>query len=179
MEALFSCALSIAWRATQVPARSLQVGRYEMASSCDKAIFKGTSNSLIEGPNMILRSFIAIMLAILWLPTTSQADTITVDVDITNADQFGSGLLMRVFGSITLDPDIVDTSAAVFSSSIQYQLDGGAPVDLSLFFNAGGSDLDFVTIGNALFKEAGSTIRSFNGHHRKPISWHLMWAVVR
>jgi len=80
-----------------------------------------------------------------------RADLTMYDIDISNPDDFGSGSILRVFGTITIDPDIVDSSAAITASSIMYQLDNEAPITLTEFTNLGGPQLDFIQIGNELF----------------------------
>ena len=82
--------------------------------------------------------------------TTALADFQTFDVNLSGTAG-GSGHELKVFGTITLDPDAA-ISAAIQSSSLQFQHESDTPIPLPTLptSNSGGTDLDFVLSGNSL-----------------------------
>jgi len=83
-------------------------------------------------------------------PTNVSADIATFDIDVTEVGDV-EGDTIRVFGTMTLDPDIADTSNAIFSSTLFILRENGAAVELTDFENMGGEFIDFVQVNDELF----------------------------
>lgn len=94
----------------------------------------------------------------------ANAELAVFEIDISDTDQFGSGTTLRVFGTVTLDPDVVDTSQAILASSLKFQRNDEPPIDLTVIENAGGSDIDFDRVGNELFIKA-------SGENNQIVRW--------